>query len=346
MRDFKKACKSAFLFGLIICLVFSFIFYKGAVKVKQQDDSAIRRSYAGTIDYLFNGASHLKTGLNPEIVDKKTGSNSYNLSGDALSWQGRYLLLKEEIERNPVKTVVIELSFDTFTRKDKSEYMLYTATRLSNAKERFRILHDGLSIDGISNVINAMTEYGYEVIKSRSKEINYQNYYESYIKGYAKEENNDITIVSDREIADLYNSQPVSEKIRGNSIKYFDKAIELCRVKNIDVIFMVMPISNYLIWKTPNLDDVMNTVQSYCEAFNGKLIDFNLLKSRYTLWNDETSFKNENHLSIEGATIFSETYCEVMDKIDSGEDVSGLFYSSYEEMKEDSPYMQVYKNQQ
>ena len=46
------------------------------------------------------------------------GTVSYNLAGVLMSMQGRYELLEQEFQRNPVDTLILEMSLDTLTRKE------------------------------------------------------------------------------------------------------------------------------------------------------------------------------------------------------------------------------------
>lgn len=44
-----------------------------------------------------------------------------------------------------------------------------------------------------------------------------------------------------------------------------------------------------------------------------------------------------------GATIFSKKFAEIIKKASNGIDISSSFYSSYDELKNDSPYMLYYR---
>ena len=60
------------------------------------------------------------------------------------------------------------------------------------------------------------------------------------------------------------------------------------------------------------------------------------------LFSDSSTFVDGTHLNRAGAEKFTPQFCEIINSVDSGKDVSDLFYSSYEEMKKDSPYMKYY----
>ena len=71
-----------------------------------------------------------------------------------------------------------------------------------------------------------------------------------------------------------------------------------------------------------------------------EMYDMNLAKDRYSLYHDDISFYDETHMSMAGAKAFTKALCDIVNKSRTGEDISPLFYKSYNEMKQDSPYMQ------
>ena len=68
-----------------------------------------------------SGASYAMRGFRPDILDQELGVNSYNLSCSRQTMQGRHELLNLELNRNPAKTVVLELSYDSMTRNRDEE---------------------------------------------------------------------------------------------------------------------------------------------------------------------------------------------------------------------------------
>lgn len=344
MRDSKKACKFTAIFLIPICLMSVLLIKTGSVRLEQHNDVKIREAYAGKIDYLFNGASHVKAGFDTRIIDKQLGTESYNLSGDSLSWKGRYYLLKEELGRNPVKTVAVEMSLNDFPTKAKIEYILYTLPRITDGKAKLDIFSDGCSIGNLIKMYNLLTEFGYNVLKDKfNNDFKNKNLYDDYFKGFAEVETNDIRL-PDSEVAQAYNSEETDTSVRKENLKYFKKSMDLCKEKGVQIIFVVTPLADSMIWKYSNFDFALSELRNICKDYSDLFVDFNLLKERYDLWNETDCFKNEDHLSPKGAAVFSEVYCDVMKKMESGEDISDMFYTSYEEMKADSPYMKTYKS--
>ncbi len=85
-------------------------------RIELFQDNQERAELAGSIDTLFCGASQLECGLSPSVVDQALGTTSYNLSANLLMMYGRDYIIRYECERNPVKTVVVDISCDSLSR--------------------------------------------------------------------------------------------------------------------------------------------------------------------------------------------------------------------------------------
>ena len=82
--------------------------------------------------------------------------------------------------------------------------------------------------------------------------------------------------------------------------------------------------------------------KQYCADQNVEFYDFNLLRDRYTLFSDSDCYSTDpHHMSEKGARIFSEVFSTIIQEAYGGKDVSGYFYSSFEEMIIDSPYSRI-----
>ena len=132
MQHFKKALLVTSAFILVIALL-TFPFVWSTWHNNDYTDREERNSLAGELDYLIVGASQGLRSLKPSIIDEALGCNSYNLSGILTTFNGREALLYEELARNDIKTVVIEISRDTMGRTTKAlEGDMFTLPRLSS----------------------------------------------------------------------------------------------------------------------------------------------------------------------------------------------------------------------
>lgn len=122
MNNFKSAIRTCIIFLIVLTILSAAImsaFFIGENYYYQ--DSRERAELSGTLDFFVCGASHAMRGFRPDILDQELGVNSYNLSCSRQTMQGRYELLNLELNRNPAKTVVLELSYDSMTRNRDEE---------------------------------------------------------------------------------------------------------------------------------------------------------------------------------------------------------------------------------
>ena len=110
MHSFKKAMKSSMIFLILLTICTETIVYPYFhSETYHYQDGYVREELQGTLDFLICGASQAQRGISPMILDQKLGCNSYNIASPLMTLHSRYYMLEKELERNPVKTVIIEL---------------------------------------------------------------------------------------------------------------------------------------------------------------------------------------------------------------------------------------------
>lgn len=351
MRSSKKAIIVSVVFLLVIAL-----FTVGISEILMRSeyyhccDNKNRQRLEGKINVLFTGASHGMNGFNTEVIDKKINCVSYNLSGPAMGFRARYYLMKQEIERNHIDTVVIDITFNSLLKESGGSGDIFALPRIYTMKERLKYFFTKIPLSDMTGLIGNMMHDGIYIMESKligknsllGTENNLDNVdYEA--KGYRKTLTNDLTL-SDSEVESCLNSMTISVDYPKDNIKYLNKSIELCKEKNIRVIVVVIPISDNFIWTYDEWYKFHDYLIEYCKEKDIEFFDFNLLKNRYSIFNDKNTFTDSVHMSEEGSIVFSEKMCEIFNLSLTKQDLSDLFYSSYEEMKADSPYMKIYKN--
>ncbi len=360
MRDSKKAILVSVITVLIVAIASVVLIEPYYItETFATCDRPYRDSVEGELDYLIIGSSHALTGFYMPIIDEELSCNSLNLSGGVMPWRAREEILKKEVNRNPVKTVVIEIAYNAVDRDIyDAEGNAYLLPRLDSAKSRITYLLKNETLDNYGTIYSHSLRNGLHVAVHMAY-LTYKNIgtspkklYNILIDGckdvdFSKKTNGirgkgeDLTLSYD-EIKESYNSNKISFKDATDNFEQIDKMVNICRENNAEVIFVVTPIADRVIWKYDNWDAFYDVTKDLGEKYSSKVYDFNLLKDRYALFSDSKSFSDDHHMCEEGAKAFTEEYCKIMNKINAGEDVSNLFYSSYEEMKADSPYMKYY----
>lgn len=344
MHSFKKTLKTVTLF-LLAFLLISVLLIESyyCVKPYYYQDSEVRSNLAGTLDFIICGASHAIRALDPRILDTELGVSSYNLSGSLMTIQGRYELLKKELSRNHVKTVILELSWDAMVRTKHSgfEGNYYVLARLDSISERVSFFfHSILPVDygqvyyhAINDGIGALKRLAKITAVNKEERFDRKGYY-PWTDGPT-----DLALSEEEQIR-TYNTRLINTNIEEYSLNYLNSIIDLCKGNDVDVIIIATPISNRMICQTANLDFFREYYQQLADENGFVFIDFSLLKDRDAVLDDHTSYWNDSHLTDDGAESFSYKFSSIMKMLFNGEDISELFYPSYAAMKADKSYSQ------
>ena len=333
MRSFSKV-------AITILLFFVLLFWASVAIIEPfcnsqalfYMDRQYRESIAGSIDTLFLGASQVRCGIEPKQLDEACRINSYNISAGVLSYKARRILLQDEIERNPISRVFTEVSLDSLIHPSHTEGDIIAVTRMKNLPTRLSYLSDKFNVDAFYRTYTTLI-------------YNSQVYYEDKISGEFQlpdfsdkgsalwPEPNDVTLYEDKVITE-YNSKKAELDFNKDSIEELRKIADICKKNNAELILFVSPVSSARIWKYENLDEWREKVLEISSGLNCKLLDFNLEKNRYNIYSDGLYFYDENHLCANGAEAFGIELSRYI----NGELTENDFYSSYADMKNDSPY--------
>ena len=342
MRTSKKALISAIC--LLCCVAILSVVIIGpwsAMDAAYYSDSSLRKDLAGTIDTIVLGASHALAAFDPNIIDETLGCTSYNLSGSLMTSHSKLYLLNKELARNPVDTVVLEVSYNTLIRTTEEEYGegdAVTVVRLDSLPEKLAFLVKYDSLDDWMNIYSRIMEGGLvcwkNIIRGTAKSgVN------RAAKGYTSKQSIDVTIPPE-EVAELHDSRIVDMNYTESEVDALREQIEACHRKGIDVMIAVTPVSDRILWRERGWDEFRVWLENFSRENGCVCCDFNLLKNRYELFNDAESFYDTVHLSKSASESFSHIFSDVLKRMKAGEDVSDMFYDTYDQMLEDSPYMQ------
>lgn len=341
MKNFKKTIKTIVLFLIVLTIFSSAIMelFLGTESYFYQDAKE-RDGIAGTIDYVVIGSSHGLRAFRPEILDEELDVNSYNLSGSLMTMLGKYEMLTKEIDRNPVKTVVLEMASSTIPRNRKNEGPegeIYILGRFSKVLPRISYFFKSIRPSEYGKTYYAVLNRGvkcfYKLRNGKLTQYNTKAY-----KGYAefKKDFTDISINYKKK----FNSQSLDCQIYQPNIDYLDKIVDYCKSRDIRLIIVTTPVSLTTVCRYDNFDWSYEWYKKYCSEHDLEFYDFNLLKERTELFSDKGSFHDRYHLGNTGAKVFTNYFCDFMKKVDKGEDVSDLFYDSYAEFDANQFYSQ------
>lgn len=339
MRSFKKIIISSIAFTVVSALLFTLMILPYSRSESEfYCDCKFRKELVGSIDTIFLGASQCVRGLIPEEADKILGCKSYNLGGSLLTWHAREALLLEEVDRNPVKTVYMDIAFDTLQRGNETgfEGNADVLLRLDGTAKRIKYFFKETPIDQYDDMLSIFSLHGF--MYSKSKLLKAENSLDKKAKGYFPANEVDISI-SAEETDSLFNCENIEKDFDKENLTTLERIVDICKVRNIELVFIVIPLSDNKIWKIADWNIFVDKVKELSDKYSCRCYDFNLLKSRYNLLTDKESFSNATHLSDTGAKAFTKEFATIMSRLNNGANADSLFYSSYDEMKKDSPYM-------
>lgn len=337
MHSFKRIIYSVLAILIVITTLSVIVIepYMNSESAYFQDKN-LRKQLSGKIDCIALGASHALNGIIPAVLDEKLGCFSYNLSGSMMTLNNKYYMLSKELKRNPVKTVILEISHDTLSRDETDEYAIGdepTVARLDSFAERVKYMLQYVTLNDWLNVYSREFVMGLYYHKEKLLHHNTNNV-DYAAKGFSPSEACDITLTAE-EAKEKYNSGKISVDYQEKNIKELDKIIDLCHSYNCRIVIAVVPESDSLIWEMDGWDEFKNWLENYSEKNGCEIYDINLVKNRTDIFSDKDSFSNAGHLCSAGADATTELLAQAMLSPTTWPENS---YDSYESMKKDLPY--------
>lgn len=335
MHSFKRTLLKILVFLFAIMLVTVAItepYFQS--ELYHYQDGAVRDRYAGRFDTLISGSSHAYRGLIPAVLDQHLGTTSYNLSASLMTMHGRYEMLKKELDRNPVKFVILDISYNALTRSraiEGPEGDIYQLARYRNPFERAAYFFKYTPIDDYGRMYYDSLNRGLRALPALLRgegQVGSSDKYETM--GCQPADKSRIPKLEDGK----YHTLKLDEALDPQSVHYMEKMIDLCKSRDIPVLVVAIPISERIILQHSNLDKVMGDCKAFCQEHDVPMLDFNLHHERPELFNDEESFYDAFHVSKYGAQAFTDLLSETILKMQAGEDVSDLFYDSYSELEQ------------
>jgi hypothetical protein len=315
------ALKSLVLIG-ILCLALYYSDDKGYFDpdlinnhTKKKWDAFHQFTKHNNVDVLLLGNSHLYTGINPKNLSVTLAANSFILASPGTNIADTYYSLKEALEHTDPKLIVIE----TYGINDFDPFSL-TKGALSDQFKSFNARPSSVGKLTSTPFLFSSNNYGYAwsntirnhefifndttqlqknkalIIKKPKKKKNL------YLGRYVRFQ----TGLSDSILA-KYDSlgAPVngSEYLTGGSAKkYVQKIVDLCENKNIELMFLTLPmyhshVANYSKW-SEKLGEILNP---YPNDWINMQSPYD--SSNFTADCFEDTYKTNQHMTYKGSLI-------------------------------------------
>lgn len=340
MRNFKKAFLVSIAFFLAITSGSFFLTYmlfnnEGEYYL----DKNVRDELAGQLDTLIIGSSNGMCAFDCSVLDKELGCCSYNLCGSMISPSGKIALIEEELTRNKIDRVLVEVSFEDMTidfNEVNAEGEINLIPRLNGTKKQISYFFDNVSLKDYPSIYGMYINRGLKtfVYKLTGK---YESLVDSSLKGQRKKASVDMSISNGSEATKRDSIAIGSDVLEINKTK-LKELIALCRNYGADVYLVSVPFTDAFVWERIGLDFYHLFYSELATETQCKYYDFNLLKSKSDFLSDKISFSDHEHLSENGAEKFSSMLSEILNKEKAGMNTDMLFFPTYEEVSSFSPY--------
>lgn len=340
MRIFKQFALYILCIALVVFLVSAAILLPWLHTPTTFHDQTLRSRLAGQIDTLIIGQSYTMNGVMPPVLDEMLGTRTYNLSGSLMPIYGQKYMLEKELARNPVKHILLEITPDTFTTDERTTYGngdSYIIARLDSFRERMDYLLRCVPLSDWPNIyarmlLQSLRSAAYTLM-GRPEKLIEEN------MGFNPEKTKIVALSADSAPSQRMSMNIFHEPLEEN-IRAYEELLALCVQSGCDVTMIYTPVSHAKVWQLYDQETFRTFARELADKYQVPFFDFNLLRSRYELFSDEFSFSDDNHLSQEGAAVFTKEMAEVLSCHRAGEDVSPLFFSSYFETIQNSVYNQ------
>ena len=339
MRSFKKILKTLGIFLLAVCLLsgcFAALYFESECYSYQ--DANERDALSGSVTLVGCGASFMLFGFRPDVFDAGYEGVSYNLSGIRLTMNGRYELLRKELERNPIRTVLLEISADTLTRSREEEGVEGDLRLLGRMRgwEALRYFFRNFSLSEYPAVYYDVVSRGMDnLLTLLEGDFQVNNEYE--IRGYSPNVQAGLYLSS--WFHNYYHTESLDETVRQEDVEGLRKIAALCREHGAELILVDFPKTELYNCKYDNHQFFHNWYAAFAAEEGIAYYDFNLYRWKWALVPDQDCFGDETHMVDSGAQRFTSFLAEFLTRRDRGEELSGDFFVDYRHRDQEFTYI-------
>lgn len=343
-----------FIFGFVILnALFCFLFVPAGEYSRQVQHDAVTPENA--YDLIAFGASDSLRTWDSQTADELLGTHSFNMGSSATILNGGiYATFMDTMaHQNPERVIFILGRFE-MAAGDEEDPLSYIAIApyLSSPKYAldyyFRTIHMKGAVQKLfpwtTYHVGSMYELTYHLKRKVSKE--YLEYNTDFLQsdelvykgqGFSPMTYSSENIISydamSKKMLNPRNDPGFRNKERAfqeKKITQLKEMIAYCQERNCDVVVLSAPIPVLGIWSDSWYCSDSRQLEELVEAEGAHYYDLNFSKKE--LWNPELDdFYDLSHLNEKGAKRFTESVCKLLQKQDNEEDVSNLFYSTWDE---------------
>lgn len=302
------------------------------------------------LDMVYVGTSMSYTSINPEITDRITGFHSYNMGTNAQSYANSLTALQRAVSDHHISRAVLVLDY-AYLEKGMENHGRPDAIFVHS-------MNQGRPLpERVKNAASFLFDPDYF---GKSQSLNFWFPWISSATGgsadhYIQNMGAKLGLVTlkpgdDNNVRNRYGYKPYRQKINYNqiretqqtwskkdlsrdSMKSLDEICALCKRKQVKLTVIVTPgpVSQVLSYGNSYFDR-MKKMQQFFADRGASFYDFHLAKQKLYAGKPEY-YKDNDHLNVDGARVFSRSLARVLLAEKEGKKPSGWFYTPEEYLK-------------
>lgn len=242
-----------------------------------------------SIDVLFLGSSQIMTAISPTQIYDETGITSYNLGTEQQNLVTSYFLLREALQYQQPKAVVLDVLFmypyySDSALNSKEEFVRKTFDYMKWSSNKWEAVQTLCALDEQHEIENYL--FPFLRYHSRWSDLSLSDF--TYFFKNKTNPTNGFSVTTEKEALDFQGFIPTDPSLTASTTEtmtlYFEKIVALCEENNISLILIKTPRGNGSFGEACH-----NGIQKLADEHRLCFIDFN----EKTLF-DEIEFDAEN----------------------------------------------------
>ena len=277
-----------------------------------------------SVDMVFLGSSHSYCTFDPLIIDEGLGTSSYQLGMPLQHLDSTYYTLKEVLNYQHPKDVVLEVYWDMLDDDFEITQAGYLFQVLKNKPLEEEYIRDVFPLsEKIKYNINIFRyQADYFAYRNTKLKERLENNYGVFTPAKARQEgiekyrSRGYTYCNYNMLPDEFDKTNQFKNFDGKEwaassaqVKYLNNIIKLCDEKDIRLTFVTAPVANVSLDYIKNYDVIHNYVQKIADDNGIKYLDYNILNQDKTLFSIE-NFRDDAHLNHTGVEVADKYFIE------------------------------------
>jgi len=312
---------------------------------------AMREMYSQTqnIDVVFAGASFSQRDIDPYIMDKELGCNTFDYAFAQQLYTGTYYSLKELFNYHKPKLIVLTTDPTNYTTKEEKSLVYisvapYMKSFFNKIQYYFGSAQDGSYLDrlfawrgyhvnSIQDAVNNI--YGkldpsYTTYPEPGQVVSLATKRSGYIgKGALKVDPNDSNGTLNYDNLKWSHEIIYINEIQEKNVEYLKRISELCKANNCELILLNPPSPAFQVLKIKNYFEFDNEMAKIAKNLNIEYYNYNLIKPQlFKIKGDY--FCDTLHFNSNGEEAFSKSLAAFLKLRQNGDDMSKYFYTQGE----------------